>query len=255
MYGYVEWTDKGRRIKPGVHSIAGLRMRSVSVPRKPGTPAFAVRRRCAAAAGLLSREGITRAVFPADFPHYAIFADHGVLPTDPMELWRALAAELVQFRLEQNGLQGRGVTVAVCADRLTDRVRRTVTELCIRNRYVILCAPERDDVLCRKLRREYGVPLVQTEDPAQLADAAVTVRFSPGDDPADRGEVLELYPGGRPPDAALRLPEETEAHLPETCDRMQLLTALFAAGAVRGGQIRILAPAETETDSFSGKTG
>ena len=241
MYGYVEWTDMGRRVRTAEKRIAGLRMCGVSIPRRP-TAAFFLRRRCASAADLLGQKNVTRAVFPAEFLWEDLFRQKGILPTDPLVLWRALAAELVQFQLEQSGLQGKGVTVAVCADRLTDEVRRTVTELCIRNRYVILCAPERDDVLCRKLRREYGVPLLQTEDPTQLSGAAVTVCFTPGKDPADGGEVLELYPGGHPPNAVLRLPEELESKLPDGCDRMQLLTALFTSGTVRGGQMRILAP-------------
>lgn len=250
MYGYVEWTERRKRVKAGERRIAGTRMLSVSIPRKPG---FLQHRRCAAAADILRRAGVTRAIFPKDFPQYALFAERGVLSVEPYILWQALAAELVQFRLEQHGMQGKGVTVGVCAERLTETVRRTVTELCIRSRYVILFTPERDEVLCRRLRREYGVPLVQTEDSARLHEAAVTVRFHPVEGVGSRGDALDLYPGGVALGAVLALPEEMEAQLPEGCERMQLLAALFSAGSIRRGQIRILAPQAAETERTGGK--
>ena len=173
MYGYIEWTEDKRRVTVSEREILRLRFCCVSIPGGQRVPAFLLRRRCVAAARILHREGVTRGVFPVDFSWLEEFEQYDIRPVEPLILYRAMAAELVQHRLERRGESGRGVTIAVCARRLTEEVRRTVTELCIRNRYVMLYSPERDDVFCRRLRREYGIPLVQTEDPGQLEKATV----------------------------------------------------------------------------------
>ena len=240
MYGYIEWTKEMRRPAVAEREIQRLRFRCVAIPRRKGIPQLIQRRLVCRAAGLLHREGIVRAVFPKEFPWLEVFAQYHIYPADPMVLCRALAAELVQARLDACGQTGKGVTVAVSAQRLTEDVRRTVTELCIRNRYVMLAAPERDDGFCRKLRREYGIPLVQTENAEQLAKAAVVVRFSPEATYTQQQNVIDLFLGGIPLKETLCLLPELEAQLPGECDRMQLLAALYGAGAVRLGQIRIL---------------
>ena len=253
MYGYIEWTEDKSRIAVTEREILRLRFRCVSIPRQKGTPQFILRRRCGAAARLLHREGVTRAVFPDAFAWMEEFDRCDVRPVDLLSLYRTLAAELVQRRLDTCGQTGKGVTVAVCTRRLTEEVRRTVTELCIRNRYVMLFTPERDDVFCRRLRREYGIPLVQTEDPNQLAKAAVIVRFSPEAGYRPGQEVIDLFPGGVPFHERLRLPPETEEKLPADCERMQLMAALYGAGAIRAGQIQVVAPETAEKTASVGE--
>ena len=233
MYVFVEWTEKGRRLSVSERMIAGMRFRCVSIPERPR---YLQRRRCARASRQQQREGIVRGVFPADFSCPGEFAKRGIYPADVLTLYRAMAAELVQVRLNSTGKAG-SATVAVWADRLTEEVRRTVTELCIRNRYVMLAAGERDDVLCRRLRREYGVPLVQSRDAAQLERADLLVRFSPTEKFREEQETLDLFPGGEAVREQLRLPPELEEKLPQGCDRLQLLAALYGAGIVRAGQI------------------
>ena len=240
MYGYIEWTKEIRRPVVAEREIQHLRFRCVGISQRKGMPQRIQRRLVSRAAGLLHREGIVRAVFPKEFPWMEVFAQHHIYPADPMVLCRALASELVQARMDVCGQKGKGVIVAVSAQRLTEEVRRTVTELCIRNRYVVLAAPERDDGFCRKLRREYGIPLVQTENAEQLAKAAVVVRFSPEVKYTEQQEVIDLFPGGIPLRETLALSPELEEQLPGECDRMQLLAALYGAGAIRLGQIRIL---------------
>ena len=239
MYGYIEWTKEMRYPVITEREIHHLRFLCVMIPQRRGVPQFVQHRLASYAAGLLHKEGVIRAVFPKDFPWIDVFAKHHIYPSDPMILCRALAAELVQARLDARGQTGRGVSVAVCTHRITEEVRRTVTELCIRNRYVMLAAPERDDAFCRRLRREYGIPLVQTENPEQLAKAAVMVRFSPGAEYTKDQDVLDLFLGGMPLRESLCLSEEIEERLPVSCDRMQLLAVLYGAGAIRLSQIRI----------------
>ena len=146
------------------------------------------------------------------------------------------------------------VPVAVYARRITEDVRRTVTDLCVRNRYVILASPEHDDTFCRRLRREYGVPLVQTEDPGQLVKAAVLVRFS-GEVACRPGqEVIDLFPGGSPVPEELILSPELESRIPVGCHRLQMLSALYGGGGIRTGQIQV-SPCLAQNMAFNGEKG
>ena len=233
MFALIQWT-KEKKMPMGETEV--LRVRFCTVPLKQGGPAFLMRRRCSRAARQLVRLGITRAVFPADFAWVGEFAAEGVLPADPLPLYRAMAAELVQAAVVKRGGGARGEPVAVCADRLTSEVRQAVTALCIRNRYVVLSAPDREGAFCRQLRREYGVPIVQAEGAEALDRAGVVVLFSARAGQFRDQAVLELYDGGTLPPWQL-LPEE-DGCLPAGCDRRQLMGALWSAGALRPGQLR-----------------
>lgn len=235
MFALIQWTKEK---KPRMGETEVLRVRFCTVPLKRGGPSFLMRRRCRRAARQLVRLGITRAVFPADFAWVGEFAAEDVLPADPLPLYRALAAELVQAVMARRGSDERGVPVAVCADRLTAEVRQAVTALCIRNRYVVLSAPDREGAFCRQLRREYGAPVVQAEGAEQLDRAGVVVLFSARAGLFRDQTVLELYDGGTLPPWQI-LPEEDDC-LPEGCDRRQLMGALWAAGALRPGQLRVV---------------
>ena len=150
MYGYITWTDALRRPSAGEYEVMKMRMCRVAIPGRKGLPQFVKRGMAVRAARLLRECGITRAVFPELFPYLDIFAQYRIAPADPMGVYRVLAGRLVQARLDACGQSGKGIAVAVCAKKLTEEVRRTVTELCIRNRYVMLVSPEQDDGFCRK---------------------------------------------------------------------------------------------------------
>ena len=246
MFGMILWQEHKQRRPAAVPERAVLRLRfwEADISRGARTPPVLVRHRCTAAARQLQRLGVTRAVFPPAFPFLKEFARYNIRPVDPLPMYRALTGELVQSALEEQGQSGRSAVVAVCAGHLTAEVRQAVTALCIRNRYVLLCAPDRNGAFCRQLRREYGAPLVQAEDPEQLRRASVVVQFSPGPGAFPGQRVLELYPGGTLPENPLRL-ESGEEQLPPGCDRRQLLAALWTGGAVRAGQIGVFAPGGT----------
>lgn len=241
MFGWVGWTEEKRvpAVQVGEREVLRMRFCTVTIRRSGRTPAALLRRRCRRAARLLRRMGITRAVFPEGFPFLSGFAQEDVRPVEALPLYRALAAELVQAALSARGQRGKETTVAVCADQLTDEVRRAVTELCIRNRYVLLDAPDREGAFCRQLRREYGVPLSRAETAEQLDRADAVVLFSARAGVFADQTVLELYAGGRLPEVLLEADGEEE--LPVDGCRRQLLSALWAGGALRPGQVRVRA--------------
>jgi len=239
MFGYVEWSEPQRgRAALQEQIILHVRFCRVRLPRTGRTPEWLLRRRAGTAAGRMRKLGITRAVFPDPFPLQKEFERKGIRPVAVLPLYRALAAPLVRAALDERGLSAAEAVVAVSADRLGPEVIRAVTELCIRNRYVTLIAPNGEE-LCRRLRREYGAALVLTQEARALENADVRVLFTPSKAPEGNGPVLNLWNEAEPPRGLLRLSAELERQIPDCCNRPQLFSALFQAGALRAEQVEI----------------
>ena len=118
---------------------------------------------------------------------------------------------------------------------LSGEVVRTVTELALRHRYLILKVPFGGEELCRRLRREYGVSIVLNPE-TEREPVSVHIAFDPTE--AQGGGFLPLYDESLPMPRLL-LPPEVEARLPEGLDRGQLLSVLWRTGALRPGQVSV----------------
>ena len=243
MFGMWIWTspERGkqqRAVAAAERMVLHTRFFCVYVLRSPRTPAAVLRRRAAAAARKLQKAGIRRAVLPEEFPYGALLARRGVSPVDTLALQRELAVEQVRRGLEDRGLPtGR---VAVSADAMSAELVRTVTELALRSRYVLLDVPYGGTELAGRLRREYGVALQLAPDRTQLSDAEALVLFAPRTDlRLDNPVVVEAYQGAKTALPPLLLPPALEEQLPEGCCRSQLLAALRESGALRPGQISL----------------
>ena len=174
---------------------------------------------------------------PRGLPYGAIFAKRGFLPVEVLPLYRSLAGEWLRAALAAKELSG-AATVAVCGDRLTGELVRTVTELCLRYRYVLLDIPDGGEELARQLRREFGVSLILRPAAGQIAAADGVLLFTPRPE-LRGGVVLALYDGTEvPKDVTLTLPA-LEDRLPVGCCREQLLAALCGAGVLRAAQIEM----------------
>ena len=238
MTGYVEWSEEpGRgRVVCCDRKIFDVRFRAAVIYRTEKTPEFLLRRRLAGAAKALRRCRVGAAVFPETFAYTQIFTRWGIFPVEVCPLLRALAPELVQSAVKNRGLNMQTAIIAVCGERITSELAWTATRLCQQSRYVLLAAPDPDGAFCRRIRREYGVALVQTKDPGRIAGADICVQFSPECPPCPGGVVLPLYRGAVLPPIRLRL-REGEERLVGVCNRMQVLAALYADGAVLPEQI------------------
>ena len=128
-----------------------------------------------------------------------------------------------------------GARVLITADALSGEVVRTVTELALRHRYLILKVPFGGEELCRRLRREYGVSIVLNPE-TEREPASVHMAFDPTEAQGDG--FLPLYDESLPLPRLL-LPPEVEARLPEGLDRGQLLSVLWRTGALRPGQVSV----------------
>ena len=211
MVGILTWAEprKGQKgIRLEERHILRMRFLQAEVVKSPH--AAVLRRRVLAAGKKLRKRGVTQMVLPEEFP----------------------------FR-EQLAKCVAGARVAVAAAALTGEAVRTVTELCLRHRYVLLDLPYGGEELCRQLRREYGVSLLLGPSKDQMEGAEALVLFDQRTDLSLKNPVaLRLYDEEQalPP---LTLPPGLEEGLPEGADRGQLLAVLREAGALKREQIAL----------------
>ena len=244
MIALLEWAppERGRRRKAVTvkeDNVLHLRLYRASLQRGPRTPEAVLRRRVLAAGKRLRKLGVNRAVLPAEFPFGRELEKYAIRPVSTLPLRRALAAQTVSWRLERLGVDG-GARVAVAGEQLTGELVRTVTELALRYRYVLLDLPYGAEELGRQLRREYGVSLLLSPSAEQLEGAEALVLFGERRDLKRKNPVvLALYEGGGENLPPLVLPPAMEERLIGGCDRPQLLCALREAGAIRPGQISL----------------
>ena len=242
MIGLMEWVvpEKGKR-SVCIRERSFLKTRFVGAEMVRGirTPEQLLRHRVALTAKRLRKLGITRIVPPEKFLWGDTLEKYGIYPIETRILRQELAADWVRWALEEREIQPVGARVAVCAEQLTGEVVRTVTELVLRHRYVLLDLPHGGEELCRRLRREYGVSLLLGPDKGQLEGAEAVVLFHNRTDlKRENPVVLALYDETAPV-PSLFLPSALEDPLPRGVDRLCLLAALREAGVIRPGQITL----------------
>ena len=243
MFGILNWTlpERGKRQKAvfaAERMTLHTRFYCIYVLRGPRTPETVIRRRVSSAAKKFQKIGIRRVVLPESFGYEALLARRELEPVDTLTLRRELAAEMVRRGLEDRGLSGG--RVAVSADAMSAELVRTVTELALRCRYVLLDIPFGGEELAGRLRREYGVSLLLAPDRAQMESSEALVLFAPRTDlHRENPVVVEAYRGAAAPFPPLLLPPALEEQLPAGCCRPQLLAALRESGALRPGQISL----------------
>ena len=217
MIGMLLWKPPGKRekaVQVRERSILHTRFFCAEITRGPKTPEVALRRRVASAV-----------------KHLDQLTKGGLRPVSTLPLRRAIAADWVRWSLLERGIPTAGARVAVCAASLTGEVVRTVTELVLRHRYVLLDLPYGGEDLCRQLRREYGVSLLLGPSQEQLEGAEAAVLFDPRTDCRGSGRIL-LY-DEKEPLPPLGLPPALEEKLPDGVNRGQLLSVLREAGSIR----------------------
>ncbi len=244
MIGLMVWTpaEKGKRtVRLEERTVLHMRFAWAALSRGPRTPEAVLRRRVAAAAKRLHRMGVNRAVLPPAFPYGAQLEKYGIRPVSTLALRRRVAADWVRAALAERELPVGGARVAVSAAQLTGEAVRTVTELALRHRYVLLDLPGGGEELCRQLRREYGVSVLLGPSKEQMEEAEALVLFDPRTDLAAKNPVVLTLYGEEAPLPALALPPALEEQLPDGADRGQLLAALQEAGVLKPGQMAVQA--------------
>ena len=160
MIGLLLWKlpeKRGRSLRVGERSILHMRFTCAEITRGPKTPEAVLRRRVSAAGKRLRKLGITRAVLPEDFVYQELLERQGIRAVSTVTLRRALAADWARAVMETGALSPGNAKVAVAGSQLTGELVRTVTELSLRNRYVLLDLPYGGEELCRQLRTIPGL--------------------------------------------------------------------------------------------------
>lgn len=240
MVGMLVWKkhEAGKREKSVVlreRNVLHVRVLCAEIQRGKHTPDPVVRQRLRKAVKRLQKLGIRQVILPPDFPWRELLAERGIRPVSALPLRQMLAADWVRWELRGRGIPAAGARVAVLAGEMTGAVVRTVTELSLRHRYVLLKVPYGGESLCSQLRREYGVSLLLNPDKGQLRSADIAVIFDPQTETDLKGSI-PIYDDSAviPP---LLLPPALEDLMPPDAERTQMLAVLMEAGAVRPGQI------------------
>lgn len=249
MMGLIVWQQPGagkrlRTVTAQETAILRVPFLQVEVVRGPRTRPGTLERRMIRAAQKLRQAGVRYTVLPADYPPSRWPQRHGVGVVSTLSLRRSLAVELVRRITAERGLPPGSVRIAVTAGQMTGELVKTVTELILGYRYVMLDVPYGGEELCRRLRREYGVSLLLQPSREQLEEAQVLVSFDRRTDLTGNNEaVVALYEGAESAFPPLTVPPSVETQLPAGADRLQLLAALRGAGALAPGQISLSVPA------------
>ncbi|MGO5061266.1 hypothetical protein ACTQ3Z_05705 [Lawsonibacter sp. LCP25S3_F5] len=190
-------------------------------------------RRLKRAGRSLCAGGAVRALVPADFDRWPLLLKLGLRPVDPGAFLRAQAAPLAASLLERQGLAPDRATVALRGRRADGEMLRAALALCPRVRRLTISAPQGGEELAAWLRREYGLPILPADAPAQAA-----LLLQPGTEPEDANPCPALTLFGPEPDlAGLRLSAPDLA--PTDREDLPLLSALWEGGRLGPEQLKI----------------
>lgn len=242
MIGILLWKESRTGAKQVDFKEGGIlraRFLTAEITRSRRTPEAVLRWRVALAARRMWRRGVSRAVLPEDFAYAGLLEKYHIRPVSTAALRRRLAADWLRAALAERGMAPGGTKVAVAAEQMTGELVRTVTELALRHRYILLDVPYGGEELCRQLRREYGVSLLLAPGREQMEEADALVLFGPRTDLRRKNTVVLPVYDEAAALPALSLPPALEEQMPEGADRGQLLAALLETGAVRPGQVSV----------------
>ena len=190
-------------------------------------------RRLKRAGRSLCAGGAVRALVPAGFDRWPLLLKLGLRPVDPGAFLRAQAAPLAASLLERQGLAPDRATVALRGRRADGEMLRAAMSLCPRVRRLTISAPQGGEELAAWLRREYGLPILPADAPAQAA-----LLLQPGTEPEDANPCPALTLFGPEPDlAGLRLSAPDLA--PTDREDLPLLSALWEGGRLGPEQLKI----------------
>ena len=160
-----------------------------------GLSVFAVRtdpsgwlgtRRLERAGAALRRCGAVRVLLPNEFEAWDLLTRFGLRTVDPAPFLRAQAPTLALAGLRRRDLDPERATVAISGMRVDGDMFRTAAVLCPKVRRLVISA-RGGEHLARRLRDEFGMPVLPPGEPAQLE-----LCFHPGGQTGTEAR-LELY--------------------------------------------------------------
>ena len=209
MLGRIRWED-GRKIRVEGERLLDLPLLTLGLPdRERGRE-----RRLRKAVRLLTERRVSRVLVPPGFPLWPDLAGRGLRPVDTNALRCALVPAWVRAALALRGIQPEQAVLQLAGGRESPDMERVAWSLCPLVRNLVIDTPG-DGVLAVRLRREFGLPVL----PAGSVQTDLCLRFDPG--PVLEGGSFSL----------------DGACLPEDCERLPLLAALWECGRVKTQEI------------------
>lgn len=202
----------GRKLDVEREQVVGLPVLTLYLPERERGMA----RRAAKGARLLVRNRVTRVLAPPDFSWWNELRPCGLRPVETRALCCALAPAWVEVSLAARGIGPERAVVCLRGGRESPEMACLARQLCSRVRNLTFDVPGECETE-KSLRREFGLPVL----PARNARPDLVLCFADG-------PILE---GAR---YALR-----GCELPENCESLPLLSALWESGRVKTEDIRI----------------
>ena len=144
MVGMMLWEPSGHWTRPVTLkevSVLHIRFLCARMAQDRRRNPLTERRRLRTAGKKLLRQRVEQVVLPAGASAEAL--PEGLRPVETLSLRRAIAADWCGELLRFRGENPAGARVLITADALSGEVVRTVTELALRHRYLILKVPLR----------------------------------------------------------------------------------------------------------------
>lgn len=225
-----------------------LRVR-VRLPENPR--GRTVEARLCRAMDALDRMRIKNVCYNDNFLYKSEFLQEKFGETGTENLWRLKAAEIA------GKASDRRDSVFFAAGTLGPRERETAEELCLKFRNVAISSGENTARFCRRIFDRTGTSVISKSAPFGRIYADAAVLFSVPSEIECAGSCVVA--GGTLPEgvygfgkivteADFDVPEAPQT--PEGYDRQRLLSAAYACGAVKGGEIAV---GKTRTRVFSGE--
>ena len=262
--GMVERIRRGFRGYRGVsadwENVLGMKVLRVAFEVPDGKKRTALEKRIGFTIGLLKQQGIKQLGFSAGFPYKEIFIRAGFTGLKRDALYELLMCDIaVKAAVERNA-------AALFARRITLCVERALRGLCANYRYVMVEIESGGDLVCRNLRRAYGVSVIEKPSHKQLMtvntalffnqplkkislpDECVTVAVNEN---MLEGVVCQNYVSAIDVEIS---PQEANP-LPAGYSRETFLAAAVSAGVLRGNHLTLNSvKIETRGVAIAGKT-
>lgn len=225
MFGFVVWP--ARRFRMGEERMAGAPFFCAELPE---AAPWRMKRLVRRIGRQMEKRRIARAVFPVNFPYMDLFCQQGILPASDLALRRAVAPELLLWKMRAAGIAPERAAVAVLAPASTAEVELLLRELAPRVRYLSLWAGGAGEQLAESLRWEQGVALRMTGRDALFSGVQGALLLeNPRENENLPRITVPLWPGSEERISDFfSLPTIRGNPSPE-----QLLGALFAGGVIK----------------------